>query len=227
MPTIPLYKLIDKKTNKPTEPKPREKWKKPTPLKDRRLNQKQQNLVEVMLLNTMAKKPKTNKQMANEVGYATSSPLKHPAVLEQMKPVLEQMKDLRQRALTAIQKKNLDAVDYKELIDSTDKLTKNIQLLSGEATDNSKMVFTWGAPEAQSESLKVVPLGTTLITSNANDSNTLPTTQVGTAASQLTSTLEGVYSAPTRGENSSVTESSAAWRLIYSKFTFRFYITYL
>jgi hypothetical protein len=204
MPHIPLYKLIDLKTNKPTEPKPRAQWKKPKPLKDRPLNQKQQNLVEVMLLNTMAKKPKTNIQMAREVGYTSSQSLKHPAVLEQMKPVLEQMKDLRQKALSAIADKNLNLVDYKELVDSTDKLTKNIQLLSGEATDNSKMTFSWLPQDAEEP-----PVYMTTINEHGNQ-DSLPTTQMGLEAPQLTTAVEGVRTASTRGENGSNTESSAA-----------------
>lgn len=204
---VPLYKLIDKETNKPTEPKPRAKWKKPKPLKDKPLSQKQQNLVEVMLLNSMAKKPKTNIQMAREVGYTSSAALKHPAVIEQMKPVLDQMKDIRQKALTAIAAKNLDIVDYKELVDSTDKLTKNIQLLSGEATDNSKMTFSWLPQDAEEPPVHIDSTSSTI---EHEHTDSLPTTQMGAEAPQFTTAMEGVRAASSGGENGSDTESFTA-----------------
>ena len=53
-----------------------------------------------------------------------------------MNPVIKQMEKERQRAIKAMTTKDLDDVRYNDLSDVIDKLTKNIQLLSGGATEN-------------------------------------------------------------------------------------------
>lgn len=55
---------------------------------------------------------------------------------EVIEPVVKQMEDERLRLVQAISNKNLAKEKYRDLIDGIDKLTKNIQLLSGKATSN-------------------------------------------------------------------------------------------
>lgn len=58
-----------------------------------------------------------------------------------MQPVVEQLENQRQRAITAINNKDLNEEEYKDLVTSVDKFTKNIQLLSGGATERNKVEF--------------------------------------------------------------------------------------
>lgn len=53
---------------------------------------------------------------------------------EEMKPVVEQMEKERQRAISLLKTK-ISKAQYHQLVDGIDKLTKNIQLLSGGATE--------------------------------------------------------------------------------------------
>ena len=61
---------------------------------------------------------------------------------EEIKPILEQMEKERQRVMLAMRERNLTEVQYGELNRTLDTLTKNIQLLSGGATDRTENLFT-------------------------------------------------------------------------------------
>lgn len=54
---------------------------------------------------------------------------------EEIEPVVEQLIKLRQRVINAMMKKDLEIEQFNHLNDSADKLTRNIQLLSGGATE--------------------------------------------------------------------------------------------
>ena len=54
---------------------------------------------------------------------------------DEIKPFVERLIKERERLLSAIEKKGLTKERYKDAVDSLDKLTKNIQLLSGGATE--------------------------------------------------------------------------------------------
>ena len=54
---------------------------------------------------------------------------------EEIKPILDQMIKERERAIKAMTEKDLTDVQYDKLSDVADKLTKNIQLLSGGETE--------------------------------------------------------------------------------------------
>lgn len=60
---------------------------------------------------------------------------------KEIAPVVEQLKRERQRAIDYMIKKVKKAT-YRDLIDGMDKTTKNIQLLSGEATERSEQLFS-------------------------------------------------------------------------------------
>ena len=75
-------------------------------------------------------------------GIYKESIVKNPSKLtrskgykELMKPVVEQMEEERQRAINLLKKK-ISKAKYRDLTDGIDKLTKNIQLLSGGKTEN-------------------------------------------------------------------------------------------
>lgn len=53
-----------------------------------------------------------------------------------IKPVVEQLEHLRQKAIIALSNKDLNKETTETLVTSLDKLTKNIQLLNGGATSN-------------------------------------------------------------------------------------------
>jgi len=55
-------------------------------------------------------------------------------------PIVKQMERERQRAIKALSLKNLDDVSYEKISDVIDKLTKNIQLLTGGETERSKVI---------------------------------------------------------------------------------------
>ena len=78
-----------------------------------------------------------------EVGY-THNTAKKPTNLteskgfkEASKPFVDQMIAERKRLINSMKTKNLDKVKYRDHTDSVDKLTKNIQLLSGEETERT------------------------------------------------------------------------------------------
>ena len=54
-----------------------------------------------------------------------------------MKPIIEQLEEERQRAITMLRKK-ISKAQYHHLVEALDKMTKNIQLLSGKETENIK-----------------------------------------------------------------------------------------
>jgi ribosomal protein S8 len=73
-------------------------------------------------------------------GYASSVSKKPKKVTQtdsyktEMAPLVDQLKEERQAIIEAL-KKTRSKAKYRDLIDGLDKVTKNIQLLSGEDTD--------------------------------------------------------------------------------------------
>ena len=67
--------------------------------------------------------------------------LESKGVKEGLKPVIEQLEKERQRAIKRLSK-TIDEARYRDLMDGVDKLTKNIQLLSGKPTDIQKSNLT-------------------------------------------------------------------------------------
>lgn len=60
---------------------------------------------------------------------------------ETVEPIVNQMIKERQRLMKAIASKSLNKVAYKDSVNSLDTLTKNIQLLSGRATDRTTLIL--------------------------------------------------------------------------------------
>ena len=79
-----------------------------------------------------------------EVGYKKNT-AKNPknltdskAFKQELKPILDRLIDERDRAIKAMKGK-ISKAKYRDLTDATDKLTKNIQLLSGGLTEAVKV----------------------------------------------------------------------------------------
>ncbi len=82
-----------------------------------------------------------------EAGY-TKAMAKNPyqilqtiAVQEGLQPTVERMITHREKVITKMEEK-IDKAHYNQLTDALDKLTKNIQLLSGGSTENIFQI-TW------------------------------------------------------------------------------------
>lgn len=59
------------------------------------------------------------------------------------KPIVEEMEKERNRLLQALASKDLTLERYRDLIDGVDKLTKNMQLLTGGATENVAVLASY------------------------------------------------------------------------------------
>ena len=82
-----------------------------------------------------------------EVGYKPKT-AKNPknlteskAFKQELKPLLDRLEKERDAIVERL-KITRNKAKYRDLIDGLDKLTKNIQLLSGKPTDNIKGLFT-------------------------------------------------------------------------------------
>lgn len=62
------------------------------------------------------------------------------AYKNETKLVVEAMERERNRIISELSSKDLSKEKYRDLIDGLDKITKNVQLLSGKATDNVKVI---------------------------------------------------------------------------------------
>lgn len=94
---------------------------------------------EVVAAVRKGKKPNIS-EIARRHGYSKSSVRamkvqKTKAFQAVVQPVLEQLEQARLRALARMPKAEKKA-KYRDLVDGVDKMTKNIQLLSGGATAN-------------------------------------------------------------------------------------------
>lgn len=86
-------------------------------------------------------------EIAKEVGYADTT-AKNPYLItstkayqEEISPFLNRMVKHREKIMLELETKDLTDEKHKDLVDSLDKLTKNIQLLSGGETERSGIVF--------------------------------------------------------------------------------------
>jgi len=108
--------------------------------------QKQKKLINLISENLGTKGfTKTMYQMMLEAGYSEKNARQQSTILDsikdKVKPIVDRLKDERDRALALMSKKITDA-KYRDLVDSTDKMTRNIQLLSDKPTDNIKNILT-------------------------------------------------------------------------------------
>ena len=79
-------------------------------------------------------------------GYSEESAHQQSNILagirEHLTPIVTEMEQHRNDVVAEMRKK-LPKAKYRDLTDALDKLTKNIQLLSGGKTSNEQVNFTW------------------------------------------------------------------------------------
>lgn len=87
-------------------------------------------------------------KIAKETGYSNAT-AKNPQKItrtksyqDEMEPVVNKMIKQREKILDQIAQVDLTDERFKDLVDSVDKLTKNIQLLSGGETERSSVEFS-------------------------------------------------------------------------------------
>lgn len=121
------------------------------------------------------------KQIAKDVGWGArpQDALKDEEVQQILKPIADQLIQIRQDVVEALANKNFNNEKTTDLADIMDKLTKNIQLLTGGETEKHKVVFGWETNELNSDNLNV-------------NNHSLSAAQLGDEASQLSTTLEGL-----------------------------------
>lgn len=107
----------------------------------RRLTKKQQGFITDVIKTGNATKAALNNydiesdDKENVAGVIGSENLRKPKIREELDPIVDEMIAERSRLVKAMSTKNLDEVQYNHLVSSVDTLTKNIQLLSGKATE--------------------------------------------------------------------------------------------
>ena len=106
---------------------------------------KQRKLVKLVSENLGLAKPKTMIEMMLEAGYSEESAHQQSTILvgirDELDPIVQKLEAHRLKVIDRLSKK-LDAASYRDLTDSLDKLTKNIQLLRGKPTDRTNNVIT-------------------------------------------------------------------------------------
>lgn len=107
---------------------------------------KQQKLIKLLIQNLKDKgETESLGKLMLKAGYSEASAhnpkliIESEAIQEALNPVVEDMEKERDRILRSIKTKDLSEERYKDLVDSIDKLTKNIQLLSGGDTDRQSV----------------------------------------------------------------------------------------
>lgn len=130
-------------------------------------------------------------QIARDIGWGNrpQDALKDAEVQVILKPITDQLIQIRQDVVTALQNKDFTNERTTDLTDIMDKLTKNIQLLTGGETEKHKVVFGWENPGG--EQLENI--------SNTNvqiDNNSLLSPPLGNEPAQFTTALEGVCTSP-------------------------------
>ena len=89
-------------------------------------------------------------EILRECGYSEKTATKNPKkifeskpVQEGLKPFIDQLKEKRQIAINKMTAEKIGKEKAKDLAEIIDKLTKNIQLLSGGKTESSEIKITW------------------------------------------------------------------------------------
>lgn len=107
--------------------------------------QKQKKLLKLISENVGLAKPKTLYEMFLEAGYEESTAKQQSGILagiqDKLEPIVKKMIAHRDKVIDQLAKK-LPSAKYHNLIEALDKLTKNIQLLSGKPTERPNNVIT-------------------------------------------------------------------------------------
>lgn len=107
---------------------------------------KQQKLITIISdnLGNKGKNVKNMYEMMLEAGYSEGTARQQSMILcrvkEDLKPIVEQLIKQRQEMIDRLEK-TIDQASFKDLVSGVDSMTKNINLLSGEATERVK--YEW------------------------------------------------------------------------------------
>jgi hypothetical protein len=106
---------------------------------------KQRKLLQLISENLGLAKPKSMQQMMLDAGYSEASAHQQTTLLvgirEELDPIVQKLEAHRLKVIERMAKK-IDAATYRDLTDSLDKTTKNIQLLRGKATERPEHVVS-------------------------------------------------------------------------------------
>lgn len=108
---------------------------------------KQERLIQLLIENYGNPTPRSLGELIVSAGYSPESAknpsliIKSDAVQEGLDEVVKELEKNRNEALGLLPKQAKKA-KYRDLVEGVDKLTKNIQLLSGKETEKSKVEST-------------------------------------------------------------------------------------
>jgi len=109
--------------------------------------ERQKALAKELIANTKRAKPLNKSEMLESVGYTrntarhkTPDIINAPGVQRDVLPVVEKMIKARDRAIDLLAGKE-EKANYSDITGGIDKLTKNIELLSGGATERKEEVL--------------------------------------------------------------------------------------
>jgi len=113
------------------------------------MGSERQKLVAKLMVEKGRSKGISKGKILKEAGYSNAI-VTHPERVfkskgykEAAEPLINQMKKERQRLLANMRLRDLDKQQYGDVARTFDMLTKNIQLLGGDATENTKLTITW------------------------------------------------------------------------------------
>jgi hypothetical protein len=111
--------------------------------------ERQKALARELIENTKRAKPLNKSEILENIGYSRTTArhaqediISRPGVQKEILPVVERLKKHRDKIIQELEIKQLDEVKYKDLMDGMDKITKNIELLSGNATERTEEILT-------------------------------------------------------------------------------------
>ena len=115
-------------------------------MSDRQPTPKQAKLVSLISDNLRRTEgTRTLGELMLEAGYSKSQSekpgqiTKSPIIQEAIDPVIKSLRKIRENALKALIKRNMEEEKARDVIDIIDKTTKNDQLLSGKPTERTKV----------------------------------------------------------------------------------------
>lgn len=106
---------------------------------------KKQKFVTALLKNSDTLTPLKIKHFAQDAGWGErpQDAINDKEVQQILKPITDQLISIRQKVVQALNEKDFRNERSNDLTDIMDKLTKNIQLLTGGETEKHKVVFGW------------------------------------------------------------------------------------
>lgn len=112
------------------------------------LTEHQKKLVKLITENLGSEGPaKTLERLMLDAGYSPESARQQSNILagirEELQPIVQEMMDHRTEVIAQMKSK-INKAKYRDLTDALDKLTKNIQLLSGGKTASEEIRISWG-----------------------------------------------------------------------------------